>query len=117
MVNKKAAELKAKSDAYHNSKSILLQPFKVGFEVCVQDPLSKRWDKVGKVMNIGKYRDYLIKLPSGQFIWRNRKFLRQYYGKTENPVEEKRVRFEDEEVKLPRRSDRTSKKPDRFNPS
>ena len=70
---------------------------------------------MGQVMNIGKYRDYLVKLPSGQVMWRNRKFLRQYFGGDSEG--EKRVHFEDEAVKVPRRNDRARKKPDRFNPS
>ena len=48
----------------------------VGHDVRIQDPVSRRWDKVGIVMGLGKSRDYEVRLPSGRVWWRNRRFLR-----------------------------------------
>ncbi|KAK8372675.1 hypothetical protein O3P69_002243 [Scylla paramamosain] len=42
----------------------------------LQDPVTKRWDKVGVVMGIGKSRDYLVKTTAGRVLWRNRRFIR-----------------------------------------
>lgn len=53
-----------------------LRPLEIGAEVRVQDPGTKRWDKLGTVMGVGKSRDYQIRLPSGRVWWRNRRFLR-----------------------------------------
>ncbi|XP_076036799.1 uncharacterized protein LOC143022463 [Oratosquilla oratoria] len=47
-----------------------------GDVVRIQDPTTKRWDKVGTIMDVGRSRDYLIRLPSGRTWWRNRRFLR-----------------------------------------
>ncbi|KAK8372610.1 hypothetical protein O3P69_012041 [Scylla paramamosain] len=41
----------------------------------LQDPVTKRWDKVGVVMGIGKSRDYLVKTTAGRVLWRNRRFI------------------------------------------
>jgi len=53
-----------------------LRPLVFGTEVRIQDPCTKRWDKLGTVMGIGKSRDYQIRIPSGLVWWRNRRFLR-----------------------------------------
>ena len=53
-----------------------LFPLKLGTDVRVQSHDTKRWDKVGVVVGVGRRRDYLIRLPSGAIMWRNRRFIR-----------------------------------------
>ena len=67
---------KLKAKKYYDRSSTSLKELKMGSEVLVQDASSKKWDKIGKIISIGKFRDYLIKTPSGQIMWRNRKFLK-----------------------------------------
>ncbi|KAK8397505.1 hypothetical protein O3P69_004333 [Scylla paramamosain] len=53
-----------------------LVPLNLDTQVRLQDPTTKRWDTVGIVMGVGKSRDYLVKMPSGRVLWRNRRLLR-----------------------------------------
>ena len=53
-----------------------LLPLPLGSVARIQDPITKRWDKVGTIMGVGNSRDYLIRMPSGRVLWRNRRFLR-----------------------------------------
>ena len=52
-----------------------LAPLLVDSNARIQDTSTKRWDKVGTVMDIGYSRDYFIRMPSGRVWWRNRRFL------------------------------------------
>ena len=45
-------------------------------QVRVQDEETKRWNKTGTIVQIGKHRQYLVELVNGRRLWRNRKFLR-----------------------------------------
>jgi len=54
--------------------------------VCIQDPVTLRWDKVGTVMGMGRTRDYEVRLPSSRVWWRNRHFLRPAYFTSNNPT-------------------------------
>jgi len=74
--DKKAAEIEAKNDAYYNRNARRLRSLELGMDVLIQDPVSKLWTKSGKVVSIGKKRDYRVVTASGQVYWRNRKFLR-----------------------------------------
>ncbi len=47
----------------------------VGQSVRIKNPTSRRWDKVGVVMGIGRTGDFEVLLPSGRVRWRNRRFL------------------------------------------
>ncbi|KAK8376342.1 hypothetical protein O3P69_009766 [Scylla paramamosain] len=74
----------------------------------VQDPTTKRWDKVGTVMGIGKSRDYLVKMPSGRIWWRNRRFLRPSMSPSKDlpPTDATPPGAESPQPALPRRSAR-----------
>lgn len=54
-----------------------LAPIPIGATVRVQNPTSKLWDGVGVIVGIGRYRSYRVKFPSGNVLWRNRRFLRR----------------------------------------
>ncbi|XP_042873738.1 uncharacterized protein LOC122254225 [Penaeus japonicus] len=58
----------------YNKHARALPTLKIGTQV--HNPTSKRWDKVGIIMGIGKSRDYHIKMSSCHTLWRNRRFLR-----------------------------------------
>ena len=45
----------------YNKHAKPLPPIHLGTLVRIQDPVSKRWDKVGTVMGRGQNRDYLVK--------------------------------------------------------
>ena len=44
--------------------------------VWVQDQVTKLWDKISKVMGIGKTCEYLLQMPGRQVFWRNCHFIR-----------------------------------------
>ena len=57
----------------HHAKD--LPKLATGDNVRIQDAISKKWDRIGIIITVGKFRDYSIKLPSGRLMWRNKKFL------------------------------------------
>ena len=72
----------------YDSHAKPLPPIKPDSHVRVQDPVTKRWDRVGVVMGRGKTRDYLIKTSSGRVLWRNRRFIRAVPHPTPDPAVE-----------------------------
>ncbi len=74
--DRKTAEIAAKAAERYDASSKSLPPLQVGTEVLIQTPQSKLWDRTGKIISIGRSRDYQIRLPSGRCLWRNRRFLR-----------------------------------------
>ena len=80
----KRSRITQKAEAYYNYSAKDLKPLKVGTQVRLQDPSTKRWDSVGEVVGKGKYRDYRIKTASGRTYWRNRRFIRKYNGALED---------------------------------
>ncbi|XP_064100829.1 uncharacterized protein K02A2.6-like [Macrobrachium nipponense] len=81
----------------YDSHAHPLAPLKLDDNVRIQDPISKRWDKTGVIMGIGKSRDYHVKLPSGRILWRNRRFLR--------PVHLPNSQLRDEMQQYPKKKD------------
>ena len=61
----------------YNANARDLPLLRTGDNVLIQDPITKRWTKVGEIIGVGKRRDYHVKLPSGRTYWRNRRFLRK----------------------------------------
>ena len=103
-----AARARDVEDRY-NAHARPLPRLDVGAEVRIQDPTSKRWDKVGMIMGVGKSRDYHVKMPSGRVLWRNRRFLRPTQPLPEEPSELEGSSTPPHPPK-PRRSDRIKKK-------
>ncbi len=62
----------------YNKNAVYLAPIRMGLRVDIQNPVTKRWDKVGVVVAVGKRRDFCVKTVSGRIYWRNRRFLRPY---------------------------------------
>ena len=67
-----------------SSSARLLPPLRLGDSVFLQDPVSKRWNRTGIIVGIGRHRDYHVKVPSGRVYWRNRRFLRPHQSCTTN---------------------------------
>lgn len=74
--DRRAASRLRDATARYDAHARPLPPLAPQDVVRVQDPPTKRWDRVGTVMGIGRSRDYLIRMPSGRIWWRNRRFLR-----------------------------------------
>ena len=74
--DRKTAELAAKRAENYDKSAKTLPPLERGDEVLIQDMKSKRWDKAGTIVGIGRSRDYRIKTTCGRVTWRNRRFLR-----------------------------------------
>ena len=55
-----------------------LPGLRIGAHVSIQDHNTKLWDRRGTIIGIGRSRDYLVKLPSGRTLWRNRRYLRPF---------------------------------------
>ncbi|TRY68991.1 hypothetical protein TCAL_13737, partial [Tigriopus californicus] len=60
----------------YDKRSRPLTPLTIGQTVRLQNYSSKRWDRIGIIVGIGKHRDYHLKTPSGRVYWLNRRFLR-----------------------------------------
>ena len=115
------------AERYYNRRAKDLKPLAVGKEVYVQDDLTHRWDKAGTVVELHGPRSYLIRLPSGRTLVRNRRFLRlkpvsgdrpQPTTLTEETKEKKSKLLSQPKPDVrqqPRRSTRQSKKPKRLN--
>ena len=69
----------------YDSHAKPLPPLRLGDQVRIQDPTTKRWDKVATVMGVGKSRDYLVRTMSGRVLWRNRRFLLKIPAPTDIP--------------------------------
>ena len=74
--DRRAAERFKTTVEQYNKRAKHLPPIPIGDSVRIQDPISKRWDKVGTIMGRGRNRDYLVKTAARGVLWRNRRFLR-----------------------------------------
>lgn len=122
----KAAQKKMKTSQRYDASAKSLLPLKIGDLVRIQDPFSKRWNQVGSLVGVGRHRDYLVKLPSGRVLWRNRRYLRTSSSETEwdtapsslaaesSAAAQKKVRFSDSSTSHPRRGMRQRHPPDRL---
>ena len=72
--------------ARYNKSARPLPALRIGQHVCIQDPATKLWSRVGVIVAIGQRRDYYVKLPSGRVYWRNRRFLRPYHPTVSTPT-------------------------------
>ena len=128
----KTAKLQTQTEQRYNMSSRDLKPLKIGTCVRLQNPASRRWDRIGHIVGIGYNRDYLIKLPSGGVLWRNRRFIRSslhppteqrsslspFQSQEPQDRPHQRVRFQlpptEYPSTLPRRSTRQRRPPDRL---
>ena len=97
---------------HYNRSAKELPELSPGTQVFIQNDLTRRWDKVGVVVEKLRYRSYLLRLPSGRTWVRNRRFIR---AKKQSTAAEP----EDQEPQVPRpipppRPSRQKKQPDRL---
>lgn len=59
----------------HNHHVRQLPALHVNHQVQIQETPSGLWDKVGTVVLLGKSWQFHVWLPSGRFLWRNRRHL------------------------------------------
>ena len=64
-----------KAKKYYDEKSKPLRKIEIGTKVRIQNQVNKKWDKIGTVVEFGKYCNYLIMTPSGKTLWRNRRYI------------------------------------------
>ena len=72
----RASLLKESTKNYYNQHSKTLSELCIKQRVRIQDEETKRWNKIGTIIQIGKHRQYLVEMENGKKLWRNRKFLR-----------------------------------------
>ena len=100
---------------HYNRCARKLPELRPGTEVFVQNELTRRWDKVGIVVEKWRYGSYLIRLPSGRTLVRNLRFIRAKGQATTAAVPEPEGQESQAPPQaLPRRSSRQKTKPDRF---
>ena len=84
----------ARNEERYNRQSRPLPQLRIGTQVRLQNPITKKWDRVGVIIGIGRHRNYRVKLPSGRVYWRNRRFMKpdtaqsgENYLRVDNNVE------------------------------
>ena len=82
----RAAEIAEDVHQRHDSRSRSLRVLPLGGHADIQNTETRRWDRSGVVVGIGRRKSYLIKLPSGRIWWRNRRFLRPRRPLLTNPA-------------------------------
>ncbi|MFV0366579.1 MAG: RNase H-like domain-containing protein [Mangrovibacterium sp.] len=73
--DRRVASRAAQVKKHYNQHARDLPRLAMGQHVRVQDPTSRRWDKVAIVMGGARSREYEVRLPSGRVLRRNRRFL------------------------------------------
>ena len=102
---------KEREEEHYNQHAKPLKSLRIGDEVRIQDPATKKWDRCGDIVGIGKNQDYRVRLPS-----RPAAIVSQ---ETEEDSENsaRKVHFNDEVQVQPipaRRSERHRQNPSRF---
>ena len=67
--NETMSTLKRGEEEYFNKPAKPLSSLRIGQKVRVQDPTTKKWDRCGDIIGIGKHQDYHVRLPSGRVYW------------------------------------------------
>ena len=75
--DKRRSQQLLKQKSWYNITSKSLPYLNVAEEVRLQHPVDKTWYTTATIVEVGRFRNYLVKLPSGQTYWRNRRFLRR----------------------------------------
>ena len=72
----KVLDQKLKSKDRYDRHSKPLPPIQSGTEVLVQHTVNKKKENVGTIVAKRRYRDFMIRTPSGKTKCRNRRFIR-----------------------------------------
>jgi hypothetical protein len=76
ILEKRALRVKELRTLHYNRTTRPLPTLHVGDNVVIQRHRSKRWTTLGVIVEVGAFRDYLVKTPAGRLFRRNRRFLR-----------------------------------------
>ena len=76
ILEKRALRAKELRALHHNRTTHPLPALRIGDNVVIQHHLTKRWTTPGVIVEVGAFRDYLVKTPAGRLFRRNRRFLR-----------------------------------------
>ncbi|XP_046647670.1 uncharacterized protein LOC124337676 [Daphnia pulicaria] len=76
LLEKRAQRAKELQIQHFNRTAHPLPPLVIGDSVLIQDHKSKRWSTPRVIVEVGPFRDYLVKTPAGRLFRRNRRFLR-----------------------------------------
>ena len=77
--DERTATIHHRLEHMYNRTAHELPQLAVGTKVAVQDHRTRKWDKYGTIVEVGRNRDYMIRLASGRVWRRNRRFLRRRY--------------------------------------
>jgi hypothetical protein len=83
-----AAELlekRAQHAKSFNRSAHPLPPLVIGDSVIIQDHKTKRWSTPEIIVEVGPFRNYLVKTPAGRLFRRNRRFLRVFSPRIPQP--------------------------------
>ena len=69
-------------EARYNQSAHDLPALAVGSHVAVQDPQTKLWDRHGTIVDVGRHRNFFVRMKSGRVLVRNRRALRRRYAVT-----------------------------------
>ena len=73
-------------EARYNRTARALPVLEVGTRVAVQDSQTKLWDRYGTIVDIGRHRNYFVRMNSGRVLVRNRRALRRRYAVVPTPL-------------------------------
>ena len=61
----------------YDRHAVPLPEIKVGSHVAIHNNDSKKFDIYGVIVEVGKYRKYVVRTASGRLLVRNRRFIRK----------------------------------------
>ena len=112
--DRKAKTLRAEAKTRYDEHTRELPKLQVGDIVRLQHPITKRWDKIGKVVERHwRDRSYAVKSESGRLYWRNRRFIKLCKDGNQEPAT-KRKQAGKNSTPARRRSPRVSTAPKRY---
>lgn len=114
--DRKYAEHREKLEYYYDRGTRSLPALPVGTPVAIQNPKTRKWDRYGVIQEKNEdLRRYVIRLPSGMIVVRNRRVLKQRFtnrtlppitlddelDNTENPDVRNENNIENQSVDIP----------------
>ena len=76
----------ARNEERYNRQPCPLPQLRIGTQVRWQNPVIKKWNRVGVIIGIGRHRDSHVKLPSGRWYWRNCRFMKPETAQSDRTV-------------------------------
>ena len=73
-------------EARYNRTARALPVLEVGTRVAVQGSQTKLWDRYRTIVDVGRHRNYFVRMNSGRVLVRNRQALRRRYAVVPTPL-------------------------------